>query len=324
MNSQGGTSLELPELLGEHPRFLDALKRARKVASLDVPVLLSGETGTGKGLLARWIHFFSQRREKSFVPINCGNFTAKESLLESELFGCEAGAFTDAKENRKGLVEKASPGTLFLDEIDTLSLISQEKLLHFLEHQTFRRVGGTELLQVDARLICAANVDLECLVAEGRFRKDLFYRLNAFPIFLPPLRERGDDVLRIAKRFLSDLAKENPPPKQLTPEAEEVLLAHSWEGNVRELETVCKRLAVWCEESIITKEDVLGHLEMKEKPPLQVHFENFRSLDEVIREVEMACVRQALEQTGGQKVLAAERLGISFNRLQRILDKRKT
>jgi DNA-binding NtrC family response regulator len=322
MDSQEGTSLELPELLGEDSRFLDALKRARKVALLEAPVFLSGETGTGKGLLARWIHFFSQRREKPFDSINCGNFTAKESLLESELFGCEAGAFTDAKEKRKGLVEEASLGTLFLDEIDTLSSISQEKLLHFLEHQTFRRVGGTEMLRVDARLICAANVDLERLVAEGRFRKDLFYRLNAFPIFLPPLRERGNDVLLIAKRFFLDLAKENPPPKQLTPEAEEVLLAHSWDGNVRELETVCKRLVVWCESPIITKEDVLAHLEMKEKPPLQVHFKSFRSLNEAIREVEIECVRQVLERAGGQKVLAAERLGISFNRLQRIL-KRK-
>ncbi len=214
-----------------------------RYARCDAPVLIEGETGTGKELAAREIHYASARRLGPFVPINCG--ALPESLLESELFGHRRGAFTDARSDEPGLVEYARGGTLFLDEIDSLPPRAQTTLLRFLQSGEFRAVGARTLLTADVRVLAATNIPLMDAVESGRFRRDLLYRLNALQVSLPPLRERGDDIVLLARHLLAAAgARLEQPPRQWAPEAIVALSAHAWPGNVRELENVILRICM--------------------------------------------------------------------------------
>ncbi len=244
------------EVIGESKAMKQAMELAAKVAkSASATVLILGETGTGKGVFARAIHNYSSRRERAFVHVNCA--ALPESLLEAELFGHEKGAFTDATGQKPGLVEVANGGTLFLDEIGDMSQSLQAKVLTVIEEKQFRKVGGTKNVQVDARIVAATNVDIEKRVEEGKFRQDLYYRLSVFPLRLPPLRERGDDVLLLAKHFLGEYNKEfGKSFEGFTEEAEAQLKAHTWPGNVRELRNAVERAVLLGEGRLVSAEDL--------------------------------------------------------------------
>ncbi|QEL18084.1 sigma-54-dependent transcriptional regulator [Limnoglobus roseus] len=227
-------------LLGRCPAMQDVYKAIGRVAATDATSLILGESGTGKELVARAIYQHSRRSQQPFLAVNCG--AIPENLLESELFGHERGAFTGADRKRIGKFEQASGGTIFLDEVGELPLIAQVKMLRVLQEQRFERVGGNELVQTDVRVIAATNVDLEKSVQEGRFRKDLFFRLNVFSITLPPLRDRGDDLPLLVEYYIHRYAASlGSPVQQVTPEALEVLRAYPWPGNVRELQSILKQ-----------------------------------------------------------------------------------
>jgi transcriptional regulator with PAS, ATPase and Fis domain len=228
---------------------------AKKIANVDSTILITGETGVGKGMIARFIHQNSLRKDKSMVEINCG--AIPEHLIESELFGYAPGAFTGAnKQGKKGVIEQANHGTLFLDEVSELTPAVQVKLLHFLQDQTFRRVGGTETVKVDIRIIAATNKDLYQLVKAGMFREDLYYRLNVIPITIPPLRHRPADIHILADWFLSFFNCKYQTSKEMAHEVYTKLLHYQWPGNVRELENLIERLVVTTDSRVITT----GHL----------------------------------------------------------------
>jgi DNA-binding NtrC family response regulator len=231
------------EIIGESPQIKQVLKLVYTVAPSDSTVVIRGESGTGKELIARAIHCHSPRRYFPIVPVNCGALT--ETLLESELFGHEKGAFTGAQNRRKGKFEMADKGTLFLDEISNISQKMQMELLRALETQSFTRVGGNQWIDVDIRLICATNKNLEKCVEEGTFREDLYYRINVFTIILPPLRERRSDIPLLANHFLTKYALAmNKPINRISTEAMDLLIRHDWPGNVRELENAIERAMV--------------------------------------------------------------------------------
>jgi two-component system response regulator HydG len=305
-------SYDFSQLVGESPDLRAALERVARIIPRDrATVLVTGETGTGKELVARAIHYNGPRAAQSLVEVNCTALPA--SLLESELFGFERGAFTDAKAAKPGLFEAAHGGTLFLDEIGDLSLEVQAKLLKVLEDRQVRRLGSLRAMEVDIRLITATHVDLGSAVRDGRFRQDLYYRLNVVTIHLPPLRERGEDVILLAEHFLDTLSEEygtERPP--LTPKARSALVTHDWPGNVRELRNVIER-AVLLGGGEIRPEDVaplpgLGGEQSALPFPA--------SLDRIDR----AAARLAMERTRGNKSAAAELLGISRSRLYRLLE----
>jgi two-component system NtrC family response regulator/two-component system response regulator HydG len=230
-------------LLSMSPRMIRVFDAIRAVAQTDATVLIRGETGTGKELVARAIHERSRRRAKPLIGVNCGAFT--ETLLESELFGHEKGSFTGAIGQRQGVFEMADGGTLFLDELGETSLNVQVNLLRVLEEMRFRRVGGRDLVEVDVRIIAATNVALEEAVKDGRFREDLYYRLNVFPITLPPLRERAEDIPILIRHFLQDAAQEYElGVPTVTPEALEKCMRYRWPGNVRQLRAMCERWVI--------------------------------------------------------------------------------
>lgn len=235
-------------LLGSSPQFAHVIAQIRRIAKFDVTVLIGGETGTGKELGARAVHYLSARASKPFIAVNCGALA--DSLVESELFGHERGAFTDARQASPGLISEAEGGTLFLDEVDTLSLKAQAALLRFLQDGTYRRVGGTQTRQTDVRLIAASNANLDELVKARQFRRDLLYRLKVMPLVMPPLRERGGDVLELAEAFLARLNRQygaQTSPKRFHPAFLSALRRYSWPGNVRELEHFVQREYLMCE-----------------------------------------------------------------------------
>lgn len=233
-------------LIGTSPQFQRIVEQIRRMARLDAPILVIGETGTGKELAARAIHYLSERSSHPFVPVNCGALS--ESLVESELFGHERGAFTDAKSASPGLVGEAAGGTLFLDEIDTLSAKAQAALLRFLQDRTYRRVGGGGIRQVDVRVLAASNADLRCLAETRQFRKDLFYRLNVISLHLPALREREGDVEVLARAMLQRYSHQyRLPLKRLDSEGLDFIRQYQWPGNVRELENIMHREFLMCE-----------------------------------------------------------------------------
>jgi DNA-binding NtrC family response regulator len=233
-------------LLGSSSQFHQACAHIRKIASVDATVFIAGETGTGKEMAARAIHYLGSRSKKPFIPINCGALA--ENLIESELFGHERGAFTDAKTAFPGLISEANEGTLFLDEIDSLSLKAQAALLRFLQDRTYRRVGSGVTRQADVRIIVASNADLEKLVEARQFRRDLVYRLNVLMLRMPPLRERAGDAFELARIFLTRFSHQyQVPPKALHPDAISFIERYSWPGNVRELENVVLREFLMCE-----------------------------------------------------------------------------
>lgn len=267
-------------------------------------VLISGETGTGKEVVARNIHLLSKRADKPFVDINCASIP--ENIFESELFGHEAGAFTDAKTSRKGLFEMADGGTVFLDEVSEMPLPLQAKLLRFIETRTFRRIGGTRDIRVDVRIIAATNRDLGKSVKDGLFRDDLYYRLNVMPVNIIPLRERPEDIPLLAEYFLNETVKNlNKRPLSIEREAMDALISYAWPGNIRELRNIIERAVILCQGHVITKENLLLRQEAKtEYEPLLT-----------LQEIERLHIQRVLRYTNNNKTKAAQILGISRSTL---------
>lgn len=248
-------SLDTSGIIGQSTTLANVFKDLSKVAPTDSTVLVTGESGTGKELLVRAIHANSRRADKPFVPINCG--AIPKELLESELFGHEKGAFTHAIRSRPGRFELADGGTIFLDEIGEMDLSLQVKILRVLQEKEIERVGGAGVKKVDVRIIAATNRDLEAEVAKGRFREDLYYRLNVIPLHLPPLRERGGDVLLLANHFLEIFCKKKGRPRlTLSPDAIRILSAYTWPGNVRELVNFMERLSILVDGNVINPQDL--------------------------------------------------------------------
>jgi len=248
--------LGMQQLIGTSSAFVTETSKIPLVARAEISVLISGETGTGKEMVGRAIHYLSPRAGKPFIPINCGAIPVE--LLENELFGHERGAFTGASGSRAGLIQEAEKGTLFLDEVDCLPLLSQVKLLRFLQDREYRPLGSTKVIKGDVRIIAASNANLEEAVAAGALRRDLYYRLNVVPIVLPPLRDRATDILLLARHFLAEYAaKLNSPARDFSPDAERKLMLYSWPGNVRELEHVIERVVVLCPEKIIQESRII-------------------------------------------------------------------
>jgi transcriptional regulator with PAS, ATPase and Fis domain len=248
--------LGLQQLIGKSPAFLAEISKIPVIAKADISVMLSGETGTGKEMVGRAIHYLSSRASKSFVPVNCGAIPVE--LLESELFGHERGAFTGAAQARDGLIQEAEKGTLFLDEVDCLPQLAQVKLLRFLQSKEYRRLGSTKVVTGDVRIIAASNANLEESVAAGTLRRDLYYRLNVVPIGLPPLRERAHDICLLARHFLAKYSAQlDSPAVDFSPEAERKLMLYDWPGNVRELEHLIGRVVVLCNQKIIQEDHII-------------------------------------------------------------------
>ncbi|GIW53121.1 MAG: acetoacetate metabolism regulatory protein AtoC [Gemmatimonadales bacterium] len=303
------------ELIGSSPALIATLEKARRILPRgDVTVLITGETGTGKELLARALHDGGPRAAGPFVTVNCAAIPA--NLLESELFGHERGAFTDAYQAKPGLMEEADGGTLFLDEIGHLPLPLQGKLLRVIEEKRIRRVGGTESRAVDVRIIAATHVDLAAAVQRGEFREDLYYRLNVITLSLPPLRERGDDVELLAEAFARSLARRyGLPEPALSPEVRAALRAHSWPGNVRELRHAVERALLLSEPGTLDPKELAPAAAGSVRGNATVTAPGGLTLDEIIRQA----VQAAVDRHGGNKSAAARELGISRQRLLRIL-----
>lgn len=244
----------LGKLVGEAPAFRRAIARLPNIARADATVLLTGETGTGKELVARALHYLSDRGEGSFTAVNCGSLT--DTLLEDEFFGHERGAFTDAKSSRSGLLRRAHGGTLFLDEVDSLSPRAQVSLLRVLQDRSYRALGSSDEQHVDIRVIAATNVDLWQLVVAKVMRPDLYYRLSVLTLTLPPLRERSEDILPLTHHFLIRMSRADRRSPRLSSDAKDALLAHDWPGNVRELENAVLRAISLCEGDSITAADL--------------------------------------------------------------------
>ncbi len=326
---------EFSALIGRHPRMQEVYKTIGRVAGTDVTVLLRGESGTGKELVARAIHHYSRRSGRPFVAVSCAAIPA--TLLESEMFGHERGAFTDAKERRLGKFELAHGGTLYLDEIGDMPLELQAKLLRALQERTIERLGGQESIRIDVRVLAATNRDLESLIREGRFREDLYYRLNVVLLNLPPLRERRRDVPLLVEHFLAKYADELGE-RGVAPEALDRLVGHDWPGNVRELENVVQRAMVLATNGVILPEHLpIGPVSAAASVAVDATLEDIieRKLMDCVRGlrdrstanlydlmvglVEKPLLRAVLRETAGNQVRAAQILGINRNTLRKKL-----
>src|ERR671930_1203787 len=326
---------EFSALIGRHPRMQDVYKAIGRIAGTDVTVLLRGESGTGKELVARAIHHYSRRSGRPFVAVSAAAIPG--TLLESELFGHERGAFTDAKERKLGKLELAHGGTLFLDEIGDMPPELQTKLLRALQERTIERVGGTEPIRIDVRVLAATNRDLETMMREGRFREDLFYRLNVVTVTLPPLRERRRDIPLLVEHFLAKYAADLGE-RGVAPEALDRLVGHEWPGNVRELENVVQRAMVMATSGVILPEHLpIGPVSAAASVAIDATLEEIieRKLLECVRGlreqasanlydlivglVEKPLLRAVLRETGGNQVRAAQILGINRNTLRKKL-----
>ncbi len=289
------------EIVGESPQMKKVVELAKTVAQTDTTAMIRGESGTGKELVARTIHANSSRKYFPIITVNCG--AVPESLLESELFGHEKGAFTGAQYRRKGKFEMADGGSIFLDEIGTISQKMQVQLLRVIETKQFTRVGGNELISSDFRVICATNRDLEAAIAEGRFREDLYYRLNVFTIFIPPLRERRVDIPPLVNHFVQKYATlMNKPTVSIDAEAMDLLIRNKWPGNVRELENVIERAMVLAKPPAIKPEDLPFQLSQLEDTNSQ--------RDDLMTSVERVHISKVLEKNGWNITRSAEALGI--------------
>jgi len=305
----------LPVIIGESESLRQVEQAINRVASTPATVLLEGESGTGKELFARALHGLSPRRDFPFVTINCA--AVPEPLLENELFGHEKGAFTGAGARKIGKVELANRGTLFLDEVAELPLPAQSKLLRLIEEKTIERLGGTQSITVDVRVVAATNRKLRDAVEKKQFRDDLYFRLAAFPIAIPALRDRRGDILLLARYFLEKYAREMRKPRpHLAPASEQLLMAYSWPGNVREISNAIERAFILTDSSILGPEDfALGFLPRAEGAPPIGNFDLSGSLHEAseraLRTVERAKIMQALDHSRGNRAQAAEYLHIS-------------
>jgi DNA-binding NtrC family response regulator len=298
--------------IGADQQFLGALTALRKAARTGLPVLVTGESGTGKELAAQLIHAYSEYRTGPLLAVNCAGFAP--NLIASELFGHEKGAFTDAKELKIGKIEAAAGGTLFLDEIGDLPLDLQGFLLRFIEEKTIERVGGTRRLSIDTRIVAATNVDLAKGMAESRFRKDLFYRLNVLSVHLPPLRERGTDSLLLARHFLDRFKAEfGRPHLRLRDDALDAILHHDWPGNVRELIGTLRRAVLMAESSTLGAEDL--RLPSRRAEPITIN------LQESIAKAERTAIELALRKHRENVNRASRELGVSRVTLYRLMQK---
>jgi len=328
------TSHQFCNIIGRSPAMLDLFKLIETIARTNSTVLITGESGTGKDLAARAVHYHSLRREHPFVALNCGGLP--ETLLESELFGHMRGAFTGADANKKGLIEVAERGTIFLDEIGEMSLTMQVKLLRVLQDRRFRRLGGTEEVQADIRVIAATNQDLNRMVAEGRFREDLYYRINVIQLHLPPLRDRREDVPMLADHFLAKYAAQaEKAVRGISKEAHALLAGYGWPGNVRELENVLERAVALEQAPLVLPESLPPHVRgadgagrsTEHRPPGlqepagQGAAQGAGSLPELTDGFDLEAMSDefyrhyialALEKAGGVQTRAAELLGMSF------------
>ncbi len=307
-----------PRIIGESETIKRAVSEVQRVAQTEATVLLLGESGTGKELFARAVHHLSDRRDKPFVAVNCA--AIPETLIENELFGHERGAFTGANDRRLGKFELASTGTVFLDEIGELPLAVQGKLLRAIEEKVVDRIGGRAPVPVDVRVVAATNKDLKAAVENGEFRRDLFFRLAVFPLEIPPLRERGQDILMLAKHFAAQLGKELRKREATLSEAScAALQAHHWPGNVRELENAIERACILSDTMVLEPKDLgLATAGGTNKEELNL-FDLSGSLADVgqraLRFVERNKIREALGQAEGNKARAADELGISYKTL---------
>jgi transcriptional regulator with GAF, ATPase, and Fis domain/Flp pilus assembly protein TadD len=331
-------------IVGHHPRMLQIFDHAQKVAPTDALVLIRGESGTGKELIAEAIHRMSERASRPLVKVNCGALV--ESLLLSELFGHERGAFTGALQRRKGRFEVAEGGTIFLDEIGDISPKTQVALLRVLQNKEFERVGGTEPIRVDVRIICATNRDLEAMVRAGTFREDLYYRLRGVLIEVPPLRERAEDIRPLADHFLARIARERESgsAKRLSPAAEKLLRSHRWPGNVRELENVLRSVSLFTDAEVLDVQDFIDYPELRESIPAEDGsgldpgggppggsdasdqedtYAYLRasgiSLKDLKKEIEARCISEALSEARGNITRAADLLGMKRPRLSQLI-----
>ncbi len=307
----------MPRITGKSPIMLEVASNIQKVSTTRTTVLLLGESGTGKELFARAVHFLSQRKDYPFVPINCA--AIPRELLESELFGHEKGSFTGAHDKKLGKFELANKGTIFLDEIGEMDISLQSKVLRALQEGEIERVGAISPVKIDVRIIAASNKDLEAGADDNTFRKDLFYRLSVFPIIIPPLRERKEDIPSLVDVFITRFSSEmKTGKKNISPGAIKTLMNYSWKGNVRELENVIERALILCEGDTITQE----HLRLNPSGtpmsplgdiPLDGTLEETSKM--VLKSAETMRIRKALEDTGGNKSKAADILKVSYKTL---------
>lgn len=309
--------LRFPKIIGKTPAMTQVVEQMRKVAPGKTTVLIGGESGTGKELFARAIHMLSPRQDKTFVAINCA--AIPRDLLESELFGHERGAFTGAVGKKIGKFELADKGTIFLDEIGEMDLSLQAKLLRVLEEEEMMRVGGTVKVKIDVRVVAATNRDLMQSIQQKTFREDLYYRLNVFPIVIPPLRDRREDIPALVDHFISYYSKEmKKEVKRISPEAMDLLMAHPWTGNVRELQNAIERAIILSDDSELLPE----HFGLKPKAQGDLSLRDIsiegtlqEVSDNVTRLVESKLIRKVLGETGGNKTRAAEILQVSYKTL---------
>lgn len=321
LNQELSARLGIKGFVAESAEMKNIISLVEQVASAKTTVLIHGESGTGKELIARAIHQKGSRAERPFIAVNCGALT--ETLLESELFGHEKGAFTGATMQKKGRFELADGGTLFLDEIGTTSPALQIRLLRVLQGQTFERVGGTRSIKVDVRIIAASNIALKELIEKGSFREDLYYRLNVFNITIPPLRDRKDDIIPLARYFLNVYSKEvGKQIDSIYKEALDSLVNYTWPGNVRELKNVIERAVVVCRGKEIGSGELpieIRQGSIQQIPTGRIDFTKPLSL--AVEEYEMGIIKEALRRTGGIQAKAARLLGVSPTNLQYKLNK---
>jgi Nif-specific regulatory protein len=301
-------------LVSFNPKMKEIIEMGRRAAESDATVLLLGESGTGKEIVARAIHTWSDRKTCPFVALNCA--ALPEQLLESEIFGHEQGAFTGAVRRKVGKVELANSGTLFVDEIGELKLDVQTKLLRVLQEHQFERVGGTEVITADIRIIAATNKDLREEVQKGAFREDLFFRLNVISLTIPPLRERKDDILFIANKFIQRYcAEEGRHAPTLSASGKKALLGYDWPGNVRELENVLERAIVLGEKDTIDADNLLLDLSLLTSKPIDLS----RPYRELVKDFKRDIIRRALDECGGNQSRAAEELSLTQPRFSRLM-----
>jgi DNA-binding NtrC family response regulator len=325
LKKQLGTRYQLENIVAESPAMQNVCEMIRKVAPTDTTVLVYGESGTGKELVAKAIHAYSKRKAKNFMPVNCA--ALPEPLLESEMFGHVKGAFTGASANKPGLFEVANGGTIFLDEIGSMPLSIQGKLLRVLQEKEVRRVGGTENIPIDARVLAATNTRLESLMEQGKFREDLYYRISVIPIEIKPLRERPEDILPLVYHFLRGEGPKDKPPPSIDPEVCSILESYAWPGNVRELENAIKHALTFVKDNTVTKDLLPPRIATTSVQPtvraatLAEDFDasKCRSLKAFLRAKEKEYLEQVLTFTGGNKEKAAQALKISLATLYRKL-----
>jgi two-component system, NtrC family, response regulator HydG len=313
-----GEQFDRQNIIGQGPAMVKLLDTVSQVASTEATILITGESGTGKEMIANAIHYNSRRVEAPFIKINCAALT--ETLLESELFGHEKGAFTGADRQREGKFRQAEGGSLFLDEVSEMSQAMQVKLLRVLQEREITRVGGAEVIKIDVRIIAASNKDLKKQIQSGHFREDLFYRLNVVNLFVPPLRERREDIPLLAQHFLNLFAEKNSKSiKGFTPQAMEKLLKYAWPGNVRELINAVERAVVLSRGEYLDADEL--SLMMADNAVAAKIDQTSSPENLPLTEVEKRTILEALDITGGNKSEAARRLGITRKTLRKKLDK---